>query len=260
MVIGLELFKKHFAPFKDQYILIGGAACAVIMEDSGLDFRSTKDLDIVLYVEALSANFVTAFWQFIKAGGYSNQQHSTGKEIFYRFTSPSAIGFPCTLELFSRKPDTVLLTREGHLTPIPMAEAITSLSAILLDEEYYRFIHSGKKEMDGLSILDAEHIIPLKARACIDLEDRKKNGVLTDERDIRKHRNDIIRLYQLLSPNQQVQLPQSIKKDLQTFLERLKNNGAIDCKALGLPHTSGDRIIEALEGIYSLKDLVGGQA
>ena len=254
MVIGLELFKKHFAPFKDQYILIGGTACAVIMEDSGLDFRSTKDLDIVLYVEALSANFVAAFWQFIEAGGYSNQQHSTGKEIFYRFTSPKAAGFPFMLELFSRRPDTVLLTKESRLTPIPMLEAIKSLSAILLDEDYYEFIHSGKREMDGLSILDAEHLIPLKARACIDLEDRKKNGVITDERDIRKHRNDIIRLYQLLSPNQQLRLPQSIKQDLQIFLERLRNNGSIDCKALGLPHTSGDRIIAALEGIYGLKE------
>ena len=136
-----------------------------------------------------------------------------------------------------------------------MSEAITSLSAILLDDDYYEFIHSGKKEMDGLSILDAEHLILLKARACIDLEDRKKNGVVTDERDIRKHRNDIIRLYQLLSPNQQVQLPQSIKKDFQIFLERLKNNGPIDCKSLGLPHIFGDRIIAALEGIYGLKEL-----
>jgi hypothetical protein len=96
--------------------------------------------------------------------------------------------------------------------------------------------------------------------ACIDLEDRKKNGVVTDERDIRKHRNDIIRLYQLLSPNQQVRLPQSIKKDLQIFLRRLKNNGPIDCKSLGLPHISGDRIIDALEGIYGLKKLAESRA
>ncbi len=49
MVIGLGMFRSHFAPFKDHYLLIGGTACAVLMQDSGLDFRSTKDLDIVLY-------------------------------------------------------------------------------------------------------------------------------------------------------------------------------------------------------------------
>jgi hypothetical protein len=32
--------------------LIGGTACIVIMQEAGLDFRATKDLDIVLYVEA----------------------------------------------------------------------------------------------------------------------------------------------------------------------------------------------------------------
>jgi len=49
MVNGLERFRKHFAPYTDQYILIGGTACTVIMQEAGLDFRATKDLDIVLY-------------------------------------------------------------------------------------------------------------------------------------------------------------------------------------------------------------------
>lgn len=61
MVNGLEHFRKHFAPYVDQYVLIGGTACTVIMQEAGLDFRATKDLDIVLYVEALHENFVRAF-------------------------------------------------------------------------------------------------------------------------------------------------------------------------------------------------------
>jgi hypothetical protein len=129
VVVGLERFRRHFASFTDQYVLIGGTACAVVMEHSGLDFRSAKDLDIVLYVEALSADFVAAFWQFIEEGRYSNQLRSTGKEIFYRFTSPSTADFPFMLELFSRKPDTVSLAGQGHLTPIPLHETIASLSA-----------------------------------------------------------------------------------------------------------------------------------
>lgn len=42
MVIGLNRFRLHFAPFSNQYVLIGGTACTVIMQDSGLDFRSIK--------------------------------------------------------------------------------------------------------------------------------------------------------------------------------------------------------------------------
>ena len=107
MVKGLDYFEKHFAPYADKYVLIGGTACTLAMKDAGLDFRATRDLDIVLHVEALDIEFVRAFWNFIKSGGYQNRQQSTGKEIFYRFFSPSNTEFPSMLELFSRAPDTV---------------------------------------------------------------------------------------------------------------------------------------------------------
>jgi len=165
MIKGLEHFKKHFFSLADHYVLIGGSACTVIMEDVGLEFRATKDLDIVLYVEALTHEFATAFWQFIRNGRYTNRQHSTGKQMFYRFSSPKTADFPVMLELFSRVPDSITLCGESHLTPIPINDTISSLSAILLDDDYYQFIHSGKLQIDGLSVLGAAHLIPLKARA-----------------------------------------------------------------------------------------------
>lgn len=250
MVNGLERFKQHFAPYIDQYVLIGGTACTVIMEEAGLDFRATKDLDIVLYVEALHENFVKAFWQFVEGGKYQNKQHSTSKEIFYRFSSPLSRDYPAMLELFSRIPDSVKLSGHGHLTPIPIDEAIASLSAILLDEDYYHFIHSGKLAIDGLSILSAGHLIPIKARAHIDLTNRKKNGESIDDRDIRKHRNDIFRLFQLLSSDSRIGLPTPIFKDFQTFLDEVKKGPSFDCKSLGLKNINADRIIGALEEIY----------
>jgi hypothetical protein len=250
MVNGLEQFKKHFAPYVDQYVLIGGTACTVIMQEVGLDFRATKDLDIVLYVEALHENFVKAFWQFVDEGGYKNKQHSTSKEIFYRFSSPNSRDYPTMLELFSRIPDKVKLSGHGHLTPIPIDEAIASLSAILLDENYYHFIHSGKLTIDNLSILSASHLIPIKARAHIDLTNRKKNGESIDDRDIRKHKNDIIRLFQLLSPDNRINLPSPIQNDFKIFLDMVKKSFPLDCKSLGLKHMSADKVIEILEEIY----------
>lgn len=141
MVIGLERFKEHFAAYTDQFVLIGGTACTLLMENAGLQFRATKDLDIVLHVEALGAEFVRTFWQFIKSGGYQNRQKSTGKDIYYRFSSPSNVTFPTMLELFSRIPDVIKLDEKIYLTPIPINEAVTSLSAIVLDSDYYEFIH-----------------------------------------------------------------------------------------------------------------------
>ena len=41
------------------------------------------------------------------------------------------------IELFSRKPDAILLNEPAHLTPIPVEADLSSLSAILLSDDYY---------------------------------------------------------------------------------------------------------------------------
>lgn len=149
MVKGLDRFKSLFAKYTDQYILIGGTACDIAMESAGAGFRSTKDLDIVLCVEAINEEFVLSFWDFIRDGQYHNQQKSTGKELFYRFYSPVDETFPYMLELFSRKPDALRYSGEAKLMPFPVSDEISSLSAILLDDAYYGFIHTGKVEQGG---------------------------------------------------------------------------------------------------------------
>jgi hypothetical protein len=250
MVKGLKRFKEYFELHKDKYVLIGGTACMIVMEDVGLEFRATKDLDIVLHVEALDGEFVKAFWSFIKAGGYQNRQRSTGKEFFYRFYSPSNHDFPAMLELFSRVPDLVKLTDGSHLTPIPLSEVATSLSAILLDDDYYHFIHTGRREIGGLSVVDASHLIPLKARAWIELNRIRNSSGKVDEKDVRKHRNDILRLYQLLSPMQRIKMPQSIKEDMMFFLNRMEDNVTLDLKNLGLRQVGIEEVVENLRKIY----------
>lgn len=252
MIKGLEHFKKHFSFLTDHYVLIGGSACTVIMENVGLDFRATKDLDIVLYVEALTPEFANTFWQFIKIGGYQNRQQSTGKQVFYRFSSPSMTDFPFMLELFSRIPDSVTISGDSHLTPIPINETISSLSAILLDDDYYQFIHSGKLQIDGLSVLDAAHLIPLKARAWLDLNNRRNMGASIDVKDIRKHKNDVIRLYQLLTSTQRVSLPLLIKRDMHDFLDQIHNDGSIDFKNLGIKNLKAEDFFSNLRSIYAI--------
>ncbi len=53
MVNGIEIFRDFFKDYTDHYILIGGAACDELLTDAGLTFRATKDLDIILIMEAL---------------------------------------------------------------------------------------------------------------------------------------------------------------------------------------------------------------
>ena len=249
MIRGLEVFKEHFASFSGNYVLIGGTACTLAMEEMGLDFRSTKDLDIVLCVEALETKFIEAFWEFVRAGDYQYQQQSTGKNLFYRFYGPKNFSYPQMLELFSRKPDAITLRSGGHLTPIPVSDEVSSLSAILLNDDYYQFIQAGKRKITSLSILGSTHLIPIKARAYLDLSSQRDSGTHIDEHDIRKHRNDIFRLYQLLSPDTRILLPPLIHQDMLMFLEKIKEV-PVDLKAIGVRNTDLQSITTILGRVY----------
>ena len=233
MVKGLDLFREHFAELSDQYVLIGGTAATLAMADAGLDFRATKDLDIVLHIEALTPAFGTTFWAFMEKGGYEIRQASdTGKPVLYRFQKPASLGFPAMLELFCRAPEGIQLAEGARLTPIPFEEAAASLSAILLDDEYYAFIVTGSRSVDGLPWIGAEQLIPLKACAWLDLSSRKAAGEKVDSKDIRKHGNDVIRLSQLLTPDTRISLVPRIADDLDKFLSGLIAEGTYNPKDL----------------------------
>lgn len=66
MVRGFQSFKEWFLGYEDEYTVIGGVACALLMENAGQEFRATKDLDMVLMVEALTSEFVSRFWEYIR--------------------------------------------------------------------------------------------------------------------------------------------------------------------------------------------------
>lgn len=251
MVKGLDIFRNHFRGYTDRFILIGGTACDLAMEEAGLPFRATKDLDIVLCIEVLDRIFVETFWDFIRIGGYQIQEKASGKKQFYRFADPADKSFPYMLELFSRKPDVLSIADESHLTPIPTEEEVASLSAILLDNGYYFFITEGKKERDGLPVIGADRLIPLKAKAWLDLNHRKQQGETIDSRNIRKHKNDVFRLYQIAEPANQVSLPANIAKDLRLFFSLITSE-EINLRSLGLGSTTVAAIITELKRMYGL--------
>lgn len=247
MVKGLDVFLAHFRSFNDRFVLIGGTACDMAMTAVGLEFRATKDLDIVLWIEALDAPFVRAFWDFIRAGKYQVQQKSTGEPQFYRFRKPDEDGYPFMLELFSRKPDVLEIAEGSHLTPLPMGEEVSSLSAILMNSEYYEFIRAGRKETDGLPWVDAEHLIPLKARAWLDLSQRKAAGEKVDSRAIKKHKNDVFRLYQIITPRE-APPPDQVRQDMSDFIVKVRDDG-VDLKALKVSGNLSD-ILNGLGEAY----------
>ena len=102
MVKGLDTFRNHFAGYEEQYVLIGGAACDIVFESNDASFRATRDLDMVLIVEALTPEFGEKLWEFIEIGRYRNKATNGQKPQFYRFDKPEDDTYPKMIELFCR--------------------------------------------------------------------------------------------------------------------------------------------------------------
>lgn len=248
MVEGLESFRKWFAGYEEQYTIIGGTACDLIMTSEDMDFRATHDIDLVLIVEALTPEFGIRFWDYIRTAGYEHRNKSTDEPQFYRFSRPVSRDYPAMIELFSRKLDAIQLPTDAGLTPLPVGEAISSLSAILLDDSYYEFLKAGKTVLDGVTILSPEHIIPFKMKAWLDLSERKARGEHVDSKDIKKHKNDVLRLSELLTAATKVSTPSVIFSDLQVFLLKMHDE-AIDPKQLGIASTK-ETVLERIRNAY----------
>ena len=248
MVTGLKSFQEWFQGYEQQYAIIGGTACDLLMSDEGLDFRATKDIDMVLIVEAVTPEFGKRFWDYIIQAGYEHQNKSTGLPQFYRFSHPRNSSYPFMIELFTRRIDALILPESATLTPLPIDDDISSLSAILLNNEYYEFLLHGRVQIDGITILDAGYLIPFKAKAWLDLRDRKSTGENIDGKNIRKHKNDIFRLSALLSQKSKINVTPEIYKDIQTFLQAMRQE-VIDTKQLGLTR-SKETILGVLQSTY----------
>ncbi|MDO5301792.1 MAG: hypothetical protein Q4E76_04790 [Tissierellia bacterium] len=251
MINGITGFKEQFKGFEDQYIIIGGTACDLIMENEGLPFRATKDLDIVLIVESITPSFGMQFWEYVKEAEYQHLNKSTGKAQFYRFTAPKNRDYPYMIEIFSKNPDFITIGDDAVLTPLPLGDEISSLSAILLEDSYYELLKNGRTIMDGISVLSPTCLILFKAKAWLDLKERKSKGEQIDSKNIKKHKNDVFRLAQLIAPDTRQRVSPEIGHDMRRFLSEMERE-EIDLKSMGMGNTSKSRILELLYHCYEV--------
>lgn len=246
MVIGIESFKEKFKDYTDCYTVIGGTACDILMAEEDQDFRATKDIDMILILEDRYQDFASLFWEYVKEGGYRCGWKNSQDMHFYRFTDPKA-GYPVQIELFSRMPGYHLEVIEG-IVPIYIDENTSSLSAILLNDEYYNFMLEGRSVVAGISVLKSEYLIPFKMFAWIDLAKIKKSGEHVDERNIKKHKNDVFRLLQIVEDGIHIETKTRIKNDIETFIVSMSEE-QFDLSQLGLPYDK-ERALEILREIY----------
>lgn len=157
------------------------------------------------------------------------------------------------VELFARAPDGLQPAEGSHLTPIPLDEAVASLSAILPDDAYYAFIMAGRRETDGLPWVGEDRLIPLKAVAWVELSARKEKGEKVDPKDVRKHLNDVLRLSQLLAPTTRIEMDPKIGADLARFLTAAAADTSIDPKALQLGAVAVAELVGRIAQAYGIE-------
>lgn len=250
-VYGLDCFRDYMEGLEDCYAVIGGTACDILMRNADLDFRATKDIDVILLVEGRLPEVGRAVWSMVRDGGYRCRSKDSNDVHLYRFTEPTELGFPSMIELFSRAPSFLGDAEDAVIVPIPIEDGVSSLSAILLDQDYYDFMKTGRRRIDGVTVLDEAHLVPFKAKAYIDLSARREAGQHADARDIKKHKNDVFRLEQLFAPGLSVDLPDSIGADMAAFCDRVLVDGVF-LRQIGIDMDI-DEAVGLLRHVYGLQ-------
>jgi hypothetical protein len=247
MIRGLHLFREHFADYRQAFVLIGGVACHEWLATQGLEFRATKDLDMVLIVEALDTAFVKRFWEFIEAGKYEGRFKAEDSRQLYRFDKPRDERYPTMIEIFSRKPSNIDLAERQTIIPIKLDDDSASLSAILLNDDYYALVRDQHNEEKNLPFANPAALIPLKARAHNDLAERAAKGEQGRGKDIAKHRTDVFRIAATLPGEAGPAIPGPVREDLRKFLSVFPPENKEQWQAVhaGLEVTFGSRKIKS---------------
>lgn len=216
MVSGIETFKSWFAGYETRFVIIGGTACNFIYSEYGAPQRATHDIDMVIVAEAFDREFFERFISFVEAGSYQHKGKADRYEL-YRFERPRDVTFPPKVELLSRRPE-YLSDIEARLGRFQTIEGEGSLSAILLDDEYYELLEDGIVEISGLPVLSLEYLPVFKVHAWANLTDDKAAGIRVQSDEINKHRRDVLRLCSLLAPGRRVKLSSSIRLEIERFV------------------------------------------
>ena len=225
---GLDKFSDAFAEFAENYVVIGGTACSLAMEGTVVRPRATHDIDMIVVVENMTAAFATRFWKFVREAGYrpEKRRQTEGESPvyeMYRFLGGKA-GYPEMIELLSRHQDTLGDPIGLIIEPIPTDDDISSLSAIIMDDDYYNFTITHSAMTDGIRHADPAALIALKTRAYLNLVADKNEGKHVNSKDIRKHRSDVLKNAVIITDDT-ITAPSSIVSCVRDFIASIRNGG-----------------------------------
>lgn len=198
MVKGLETFRKAMQPYKEHFVIIGGTACDIRLTGTSMIPRATDDIDIIVVIDRLTDDFVKAIWQFVKDGDYKPGKRTSkqGQSVYalYRFIlQDNSLDHPKKIEILSRHSDLLGEPSGFHIEPIPDDEH-HSLSAIIIDDDFYDFTIHQANEENGLMVANNLALIVLKMNAYLNLLAERAARHQVNSDDINKHRSDVLKL------------------------------------------------------------------
>ena len=224
IVSGIQQFERAFSAFSDSFIVIGGSACRAVLSDGPIQPRRTRDIDMVLVLENVGNNFISAFWKFIKDGGYkfASRKNAKGevKYVFYSFVAGTE-GYPSQIEILSKPVGGIGQPADYHIEYIETDEDYSHLSSIILDPDYYAYLTTHYVMRDGIRYASPDSLICLKALAYMNLSAEKAAGKQVNSDDLKKHRRDVMMAVASLDPTDVYEVSAHIKEVLNSFVQAI---------------------------------------
>ena len=249
MVDGLDKLVTAFAGLEHEYAIIGGCACDLILSDVGIKFRNTRDVDMIICISSESEAFIKAFQGLLRDGEYKVWYDKEKNKHFFRFVNDHDHSYPVMIELFSKNP----MVGESiirHLAKISLKdEPIYSLSAILLDDDYFHLVENNLTMYQGVSVPIAEVLMLLKMKAYLNLKESREQGKEIASDDISKHRNDVMRLLAVANTKSKLAVSDNVFSDVKLFLSDL-NIDENHLRMMGVPGFSVDEVKEIIQNMY----------
>lgn len=260
-MIGLEKFREAFARHSENYIIIGGTACEIVMSGTAVRPRATHDIDMIVVVERMTPEFGRSFWNFISEGGYRPERYRSSdsegvKYQLYRFVNGKQ-GYPEMIELLSRHPDVLGEPQGLTIEPIPIDDNVSSLSAIIMDDDFYNFTVEHSIVTDGIRHADTLALIGLKACAYLNLLRDKADGKHVNSKDIKKHRSDVLKNVVIMEETE-VTVPARVVAVVHEFVSSIRNDWSQSGPALAAALDSDENfvsmLLDALENLFIIEE------
>ena len=96
------------------------------------------------------------------------------------------------------------------------------------------------------------HIILFKVKAWLDLSERKEKGEHIDSKNIKKHKNDILRLGASLEKGSTFSVAGRVREDVEIFINKIEKE-PIDPRSLDIRNATFDEILDSIKICYGIE-------